>query len=108
MAPTDQLPADDAMRGPTPAARAGRRAVGALFLINGALIGVWASRIPAITLQYDLSPAVLGVLLLILALGAVIAFPFSGFFHGPGGCRQGDAGDHRCLCPEPCADSAGT
>ena len=80
MAPTDQLPADDAMRGPTPAARAGRRAVGALFLINGALIGVWASRIPAITLQYDLSPAVLGVLLLILALGAVIAFPFSGFF----------------------------
>ena len=80
MASTDQLPADDAMRGPTPAARAGRRAVGALFLINGALIGVWASRIPAITLQYDLSPAVLGVLLLILALGAVIAFPFSGFF----------------------------
>ena len=80
MAPTDQLPADDAMRGPTQAARAGRRAVGALFLINGALIGVWASRIPAITLQYDLSPAVLGVLLLILALGAVIAFPFSGFF----------------------------
>ena len=80
MASTDQLPADDAMRGPTPAARAGRRAVGALFLINGALIGVWASRIPAITLQYDLSPAVLGLLLLILALGAVIAFPFSGFF----------------------------
>ena len=80
MAPTDQLPADCAMRRPTPAARAGRRAVGALFLINGALIGVWASRIPAITLQYDLSPAVLGVLLLILALGAVIAFPFSGFF----------------------------
>ena len=80
MASTDQLPADDAMRGPTPAARAGRRAVGALFLINGALIGVWASRIPAITLQYDLSSAMLGVLLLILALGAVIAFPFSGFF----------------------------
>ena len=80
MAPTDKLPADDAMRGPTPAARAGRRAVGALFLINGALIGVWASRIPAITLQYDLSSAMLGVLLLILALGAVIAFPFSGFF----------------------------
>ena len=80
MAATDRPDAGPAGHGPTPAARAGRRAVGALFLINGALIGVWASRIPAITLQYDLSAAMLGVLLLVLALGAVIAFPFSGFF----------------------------
>lgn len=60
--------------------QAGRRVVGALFLINGVLIGVWASRIPAITLQYDLTPAMLGMLLLTLASGAVMAFPVAGFF----------------------------
>ena len=65
---------------PTGVQRAGRRAVGALFLINGFLIGVWASRIPAITVQYDLSPGLLGLLLLVLATGAVMAFPFSGYF----------------------------
>ena len=65
---------------PTSALRVARRAVGALFLINGLLIGVWASRIPAITVQYDLSPGLLGLLLLVLATGAVMAFPFSGYF----------------------------
>tara|TARA_B100000683_G_scaffold276248_1_gene329550 strand:+ start:247 stop:1437 length:1191 start_codon:yes stop_codon:yes gene_type:complete len=60
--------------------RAGRRVVSALFLINGFLIGVWASRIPAITVQYDLTPGMLGTLLLVLASGAVIAFPISGYF----------------------------
>jgi len=62
-----------------PARRAGRRVVSLLFLINGFLIGVWASRIPAITVQYDLTPGMLGMLLLVLASGAVIAFPISGF-----------------------------
>ena len=64
---------------PTSALRAGRRAVGALFLINGFLIGVWASRIPAVMVQYDLSPGSLGALLLVLATGAVMALPFSGY-----------------------------
>ena len=59
--------------------RVGRYVVGALFLINGLLIGVWASRIPAITVQYDLTPAMLGTMLLVLASGAVMAFPVGGF-----------------------------
>ena len=63
-----------------PVRRAARRVVSALFLINGFLIGVWASRIPAITVQYDLTPGMLGTLLLALASGAVIAFPISGYF----------------------------
>ena len=63
-----------------PVRRAARRVVSALFLINGFLIGVWASRIPAITVQYDLTPGMLGTLLLVLASGAVIAFPISGYF----------------------------
>ena len=62
------------------AMRVGRYVVGALFLINGLLIGVWASRIPAITVQYDLTPAMLGTMLLVLASGAVMAFPVGGFF----------------------------
>ncbi len=59
--------------------RSGRRAISLLFFINGALIGVWASRIPAITDIHSLSPAMLGLVLLVLASGGILAFPFSGY-----------------------------
>ncbi|NND90260.1 MAG: MFS transporter [Granulosicoccus sp.] len=57
---------------------AGWRAVAAAFALNGLLFGAWASRVPAFKDSFDLQPAMLGVLLLALAGGAIVAFPFAG------------------------------
>ncbi|MEM1130937.1 MAG: MFS transporter [Pseudomonadota bacterium] len=54
------------------------RAVAAIFALNGGLFGIWASRIPAVADRHALDPAALGLLLLLLAAGAIIAFPLAG------------------------------
>lgn len=54
------------------------RAVSAMFLLNGALYGIWAARIPAIAQTHALGPGELGLLLLLLAGGAIISFPLAG------------------------------
>lgn len=54
------------------------RAVAAMFVLNGALFGIWASRIPAVSQPHNLSHGVLGLLLLVMAAGAIVSFPFSG------------------------------
>lgn len=55
------------------------RAVAAMFVLNGALFGIWASRIPAVAARHDLSAGGLGLLLLLLAAGAIVAFPVAGW-----------------------------
>lgn len=66
-------------------------AIAAVFHFNGALYGIWASRIPAIQETYGLSPGDLGLLLLLLAFGAICSFPVSG--------RLADAlGAYRVTC----------
>jgi MFS family permease len=55
-----------------------RRAVSAMFILNGGLLGIWASRIPAIAEKHALTPNLLGLLLLCLAAGAIISFPLAG------------------------------
>jgi MFS family permease len=54
------------------------RAVAAMFVLNGALFGIWASRIPAVAERHELGPGSLGGLLLLLAAGAIVAFPIAG------------------------------
>ncbi|PRY22511.1 putative MFS family arabinose efflux permease [Aliiruegeria haliotis] len=54
------------------------RAVAAAFALNGVLLGVWASRIPAITEIHGLSPSRLGLILLFMGAGALISFPLAG------------------------------
>ncbi|PSL20129.1 MFS transporter [Shimia abyssi] len=56
----------------------GIRAVAGLFALNGALYGMWASRIPAFKDAMALNHATLGALLLLLAAGAILAFPIAG------------------------------
>ncbi|WP_299140345.1 MFS transporter [uncultured Tateyamaria sp.] len=53
-------------------------AVSAMFALNGALYGIWASRIPAVAQTHALDKADLGWLLLLLAAGAITAFPLAG------------------------------
>lgn len=50
-----------------------------LFLLNGFICATWATRIPAVQSLYQLSHAGLGMALMIIALGAVIAMPITGW-----------------------------
>src|SRR6056297_3397666 len=54
------------------------RAVAALFALNGALFGVWASRVPAFVDRLGLGEGALGLILLAMAGGALAAFPLAG------------------------------
>lgn len=49
-----------------------------MFVLNGALFGIWAARIPAIAERHALSHATLGLMLLLLAGGAILSFPLAG------------------------------
>lgn len=68
-------------------------AVIALFLLNGALFGSWAARIPAFKAEFGLDADALGLLLLCLAAGAIAAFPLAGRVID----RRGPAGLARLL-----------
>lgn len=57
---------------------AARRVVSAIFFMCGSFIGLWASRIPDIKSATGLSEGGFGVLLLVMASGAFVAFPFTG------------------------------
>ena len=50
----------------------------ATFVVSGVAFASWASRIPAIRTQLDLTPGELGRTLLVGALGSLLALPFAG------------------------------
>ncbi|MGQ7843468.1 MFS transporter [Granulosicoccus sp. 3-233] len=54
------------------------QAVTAMFLLNGALFGAWASRIPTVAERFSLDAGTLGFVLLALAFGAILSFPLAG------------------------------
>lgn len=54
------------------------RAAAAMFVLSGALFGVWASRIPTVAERFDLNKSDLGLLLLSLAIGGLCAFALAG------------------------------
>jgi len=53
-------------------------AVGTVFALNGAIVGNWVARIPDVAARTHSTPAVLGLALLGVAVGAVIAMPLVG------------------------------
>ena len=78
---TSQAPAssDDGKAAlPAPPVKA-RRAVAALFFLNGTLFATWVSRLPAMETAHGLSHAELGLALLVIAVGAVISMPLAGW-----------------------------
>jgi MFS family permease len=66
------------LRVESPGLRRDRLAVAVLFLVNGAVFGAWATHIPVVKAIHGLSPAVLGLALLSLATGALVAMPLCG------------------------------
>src|SRR3954451_7152342 len=81
-----------------PGTRAARRAVTVIFLLNGALIGSWAARIPAVKERLGLGEAELGVALGLVALGALVAMPVSGWMSARGGSRRTTRFAFVCFC----------
>ncbi|MCW3009978.1 MAG: major facilitator superfamily 1, partial [Solirubrobacterales bacterium] len=55
-----------------------RRAVAVVFAANGLTFASWASRTPAIRDALALSPAGLGLLILCVSAGALVALPLAG------------------------------
>src|SRR5215210_4091306 len=82
----------------TPEARAARRAVTVIFLLNGALIGSWAARIPAVKEHLDLGEAELGLALGLVAAGALVAMPLSGWLSARRGSRRTTRGAFAGFC----------
>jgi MFS family permease len=70
-----------------PSARGARRAVTLVFALNGALIGSWAVRIPAIKANLDLSDGTLGLALASIAAGSLVAMPLAGWLSARLGSR---------------------
>ena len=62
-------------RGIAPTPRLG---VSLFFGVNGFLSANWIARIPAVVDKLEISKATLGSLLLLFAVGAIVAFPISG------------------------------
>ncbi len=58
---------------------ANRTAVSTFFFINGFIYANWTARIPEVQVFFDISNTGLGTLLLTMALGALLAMPFSGW-----------------------------
>ncbi len=59
-------------------ARRARWAVAAMFLANGFVMGAWAPQIPLLMPRHDVTESVLGLLILVLGIGAVSAMLFAG------------------------------
>src|SRR5580765_7905272 len=58
--------------------RLARASVAAIFFINGAATANWLVRIPAVKAKLGLSEAALGIALLGVAVGALLAMPRAG------------------------------
>jgi predicted MFS family arabinose efflux permease len=58
--------------------RAATRATYLVFAVSGFGFASWASRIPQVKARLGLDPSALGLLLLAIALGSVVALPLSG------------------------------
>ena len=61
-----------------PTLTAARNAVGLSFFLNGLVFSSWVSRIPEVRSSFDLTNGQLGLVLLAIALGSVLALPTSG------------------------------
>lgn len=58
--------------------RRARNAVGVTFLASGFAFASWAARIPQVRTRLDVTPGVLGLILLCIAIGSAVSIPLSG------------------------------
>lgn len=77
-APTSRPVTVDVAPAPSRAVRIARNGVAVTFTLNGLAVGSWFSRVPAVREALDLSAGRLGLLLLAMSVGALLAMPTSG------------------------------
>ncbi|SCG45542.1 MFS transporter [Micromonospora halophytica] len=61
-----------------PAVLAARTGVAVVFALNGLAVASWFARVPAVRESLDLSPGRLGLLLVAMSIGAMLALPTAG------------------------------
>ncbi|MFF5180877.1 MFS transporter [Micromonospora sp. NPDC000316] len=77
-APTSPSVSSDDAAAASQAVRLARNGVAVVFTLNGLAVGSWFSRVPAVRESLDLSAGRLGLLLLAMSVGALLAMPTSG------------------------------
>lgn len=70
-----------------PAPVEARLYVATIFFVNGAVFGSWVSRIPEVQNRLGISEGVLGLALLAMAVGALVAMPVTGWIVARRGSR---------------------
>ena len=78
--------------------RAARRAVMAVFLLNGLALGSWFPRIPDVQRRLELGDGALGGALLGTAVGALLAMPATGLLVARWGSRRVTTASAVALC----------
>lgn len=73
---------------PDPASLRAQHATRAAFFIAGSSLAAWAPLVPYAQIRANLNEAQLGLLLLCLGVGSLIAMPLSGLLTGRFGCRK--------------------
>jgi MFS family permease len=88
------------------ALRSAARAIAFVFFANGAMLGAWGSRIPAIRDRLELSDGQLGIALAGLAAGALVAMPLAGSWSARAGSRLPTTVFILAMCVMPAAAAA--
>jgi predicted MFS family arabinose efflux permease len=68
--------------------KAARLAVSTFFFMNGVLFASWVSRVPAVQAERGLTHGGLGLALLVIALGALVSMPATGWACGRWGSHR--------------------
>ena len=55
-----------------------RAATFGVFFVNGAVIGTWVAHIPWIQHRFDFSKSTLGLVILAMSIGVIVALPLMG------------------------------
>ncbi|ADO70601.1 MFS transporter [Stigmatella aurantiaca] len=79
--------------------RSARIAISAIFFINGFAFASWVPHIPTVQTRLGLSTAVLGLALLGVALGALVAMPITGMLVARWGSRAVTLASSLLFCP---------
>jgi fucose permease len=85
-------------RAPGPEVVRARVAVGSVFFVNGLVLASWVPHIPAVKATHAISDGELGVVLLCMAIGAMLALPLAGFLVGRLGSRLMTSAAAIALC----------
>ena len=92
--PVSDLARSVGARVPPPSVARLRAAVTALFVLDGAVFGSWAARVPDVAARVGAGHSTLGIALLCLSLGALVCMRFTGAW-----CARFGAGPVSAVVP---------